>query len=156
VELPMAGKIYVLNGPNLNRLGKREPEIYGSVTLAEIETLCRAAAAPRDVVFYQSNAEHQIIDWIHEAIDEAAGAVIINPAGLTFTSVPIMDALKMVKVPIIELHISNIHRREAVYHNSLVSKVATAVIAGLGPMGYAIAMRAACEMAMDVTLPKTK
>ena len=142
----MSGAIHILNGPNLNRLGKREPEIYGHTTLAEIEAQCRAAAHPRDVVFHQSNAEYQLIDWIHEAIDQEAAALIINPAGLTFTSVPIMDALKMVPVPVIELHISNIHRREAVYHHSLVSKVATAVIAGLGPKGYGVAVRAACEL----------
>ncbi|MDI6025125.1 type II 3-dehydroquinate dehydratase [Corticibacterium sp. UT-5YL-CI-8] len=133
--------IHILNGPNLNRLGKREPEIYGHTTLAEVETLCRQAAGAWPVVFHQSNAEHQLVDWIHDAIDDGAG-IIINPAGLTFTSVPIMDALKMFSGPIIELHISNIHRREAVYHNSLMSKVATAVIAGLGPDGYRTAVEA--------------
>ena len=142
----MTGAIHILNGPNLNRLGTREPEIYGHTTLADIEAQCRAAAAPRDVVFHQSNAEYQLIDWIHAAIDQNAVALIINPAGLTFTSVPIMDALKMVPVPVIELHISNIHRREAVYHHSLVSNVATAVIAGLGPKGYTVAVRAALEL----------
>lgn len=134
--------LYILNGPNLNRLGKREPEIYGRATLAEVETLCRAAARDLPVEFRQTNAEHQLIDWIHEAIDAGARGLIINPAGLTFTSVPVMDALKMFPAPIIELHISNIHRREAVYHVSLVSKVATAVIAGLGPLGYPTAVRA--------------
>ena len=139
--------VYVLNGPNLNRLGKREPEIYGHVTLAEIEASCRLVAGSRELIFRQSNAEHQIIDWIHEAIDEACG-IIINPAGYTFTSVAIVDALKMHAGPIIELHISNIHRREAMYQNSLVSKVATAVIAGLGPAGYEIAL-AAMERLLD-------
>jgi 3-dehydroquinate dehydratase II len=138
----MPHPIYVLNGPNLNRLGKREPEIYGHTTLAEVEAMCREAAGEREVVFYQSNREYELIDWIHEAIDRPAAGIIINPAGLTFTSVPIMDALKMFSGPIIELHISNIHRREAVYHNSLMSKVATAVIAGLGPKGYRTAVRA--------------
>ncbi len=136
----MADPIYVLNGPNLNRLGKREPEIYGHTTLAEIEATCRDAAGDREVVFQQSNREYELVDWIHEAIDRPACGIIINPAGLTFTSVPIMDALKMFPGPILELHISNIHRREAVYHNSLVSKVATAVIAGLGPGGYPVAI----------------
>jgi 3-dehydroquinate dehydratase II len=93
-------------------------------------------------VFHQSTREYELVDWIHEAIDRPAAGIIINPAGLTFTSVPIMDALKMFSGPIIELHISNIHRREAVYHNSLMSKVATAVIAGLGPKGYRTAVRA--------------
>jgi 3-dehydroquinate dehydratase-2 len=133
--------IYVLNGPNLNRLGKREPEIYGTTTLAEVEDMCRKAAGERAIVFRQSNWEGQIVDWIHEAIDEGA-AIVINPAGLTFTSIPILDALKMFKGPIIELHISNIHRREAIYHKSLVSKVATAVIAGLQVHGYVAAITA--------------
>lgn len=143
----MPGAIHVLNGPNLNRLGIREPEIYGTTTLAEIETMCRSAAAPRDVVFRQSNAEHVLIDWIHEATDDGAAAIVINPAGLTFTSVPIMDALKMFPRTIIELHITNIHRREAVYHRSLVSTVATAVVAGLGSLGYRTAVEAACRLA---------
>lgn len=142
----MPAAIHVLNGPNLNRLGIREPEIYGHTTLAEIEGMAREAAAGRALVFRQSNAEHQLIEWIHQAADDQAAAIIINPAGLTFTSVPIMDALKMFPGPVIELHISNIHRREAVYHHSLVSKVATAVIAGLGAQGYRTAVEAACRM----------
>ena len=133
--------IYVLNGPNLNRLGTREPEIYGSTTLAQIEAMCRKAAGKRPVEFRQSNAESQLIDWIHEAIDKGAG-IVINPAGLTFTSIALMDALKMFPGPVFELHISNVHRREALYHNSLVSKVATAVMAGLGPDGYRAAVEA--------------
>jgi 3-dehydroquinate dehydratase-2 len=137
--------IFVINGPNLNRLGKREPEIYGSTTLAEIEQMCRAAAGGQPVVFKQSNAEYEIVNWIHEAIDEGAG-IVINPAGLTFTSIPILDALKMFPGPIIELHISNVHRREAIYHNSLVSKVATGVIMGLGADGYPLAVRAMTDM----------
>lgn len=137
--------IYVLNGPNLNRLGKREPEIYGSTTIAEIEAWCHEAAGGRAVRFHQTNAEHQLVDWVHEAIDEGAG-IVINPAGLSFRSIPLLDALKMFPAPIIELHISNIHRREEIYHHSLVSKVATAVIAGLGPKGYPIAVRALIDM----------
>jgi len=140
--------IYILNGPNLNRLGKREPEIYGTTTLAEIEALCREAAGDTDVRFHQSNAEHQLVDWIHEAIDEGAG-ILINPAGLSFRSIPLLDALKMFRGPIIEFHISNIHRREEIYHKSLVSSVATAVLAGLGPRGYATAVRALIEMVGD-------
>ena len=138
--------IHILNGPNLNRLGKREPEIYGHTTLAEGEAWSREAAGDMAVEFRQSNAESQIIDWIHEAIDSGAQGIIINPAGLTFTSVPVMDALKMFPGPIIELHISNIHRREAVYHKSLMSPVVTAVIAGLGPKGYRTAVRALLEL----------
>jgi len=137
--------IHVLNGPNLNRLGKREPEIYGTTTLAEVEAMCREAAGERPLVFRQSNFEGQIVEWIHEAIDEGA-AIVINPAALTFTSLAVLDALKMVKAPIVELHISNIHRREAYYHHSYVSKVATAVIAGLGPRGYGVAVRAISDL----------
>ena len=137
----MTKPIYVLNGPNLNRLGTREPEIYGRTTLAEVEAMCREAVAGQPIEFRQSNREYEIIDWIHEAIERASG-IIINPAAFTFTSIAIMDALKMFPGPIIELHISNIHRREPIYHKSLVSPVATAVVAGLGPKGYAIAVRA--------------
>jgi len=137
----MTNPIYVINGPNLNRLGTRETAIYGTKTLADIEAMCRGAAGNHPVECRQSNAEHQIVDWIHEAIDQGAG-IVINPAGLTFRSVPILDALKMFPGPIIELHISNIHRREEIYHHSLMSKVATAVIMGLGPDGYPTAVAA--------------
>lgn len=138
--------IYVLNGPNLNRLGTREPQIYGSTTLAEVEALCRQAAGGRAIVFRQSNREYELIDWIHEAIDEGA-AIVINPAAYSFTSLAILDALKMFPGPIIELHISNIHRREAHYHKSYVSLAATAIIAGLGASGYAVAVQAAIAAA---------
>jgi 3-dehydroquinate dehydratase-2 len=141
----MAKPIYVLNGPNLNRLGKREPEIYGTTTLAEVEAMCREAAGAQAIEFRQTNSEETLINWIHEAIDNGSG-IIINPAGLTFTSIPVLDALKMFKGPIIELHISNIHRREAIYHRSLVSTTATAVVAGLGPRGYPFAVRALLDM----------
>ena len=139
--MTIAKPLYVLNGPNLNRLGKREPEIYGHTTLAEVEAMCRAAAGDWELRFHQSNIEGEIVNRIHEAIDEGA-AIIINPAAYTFTSIAILDALKQFPGPIVELHISNIHRREAIYHNSLVSKIATAVIAGLGPQGYAVAVQA--------------
>lgn len=138
--------IYILNGPNLNRLGKREPDIYGSTTLAEIEASSRQAAGDHPVEFRQSNAEYQLVDWVHEAIDAPAAGIIINPAGLSFTSIPILDALKMFPRPIIELHISNIHRREDIYQKSLMSRAATAVIAGLGAAGYPIAVRALLDM----------
>jgi len=137
----MKKSIYVLNGPNLNRLGKREPEIYGKTTLAQVEALCRKAAGKWPLEFRQSNAEHELIDWIHEAIDKGA-AIVINPAVFTFTSVAIMDALKMFPGPIVELHISNVHKREAVYHNSLMSAVVTAVMMGLGVDGYRTAVDA--------------
>jgi 3-dehydroquinate dehydratase-2 len=137
----MTKPIYVLNGPNLNRLGKREPEIYGTTTLAEVEAMCRKAAGGHAIEFRQTNAEHQLVDWIQEAIDEGSG-IVINPAGLTFRSIPVLDALKMFPGPIFELHISNVHRREAIYHDSLISKVATAVLMGLGPDGYPTAVAA--------------
>jgi len=143
--MPNAKPIYILNGPNLNRLGQREPEIYGRATLGEIEAQCRDEAPGQPIEFRQSNSEGQLIDWIHEAIDRGSG-IIINPAAYSFTSIAILDALKMFPGPIIELHISNIHRREEHYHNSYVSKVATAVIAGFGPNGYRIAVRAIVEM----------
>ena len=130
--------IYILNGPNLNRLGKREPAIYVTATLADVERWCREEAGKHPVEFRQSNSEADIIGWIHEAIDQGSG-IIINPAAFTFTSIAILDALKMFEGPIIELHITNIHKREAYYHHSYVSKVATAVIAGLGAEGYRVA-----------------
>ncbi len=143
----MSGAIHVLNGPNLNRLGRREPEIYGHATLADVEAMCREAAGPHPLVFRQTNWEGQLVEWIHEATDADAVGLVINPAGLTFTSIPVLDALKMFARPVIELHITNIHRREAIYHRSLVSTVATAVIAGLGARGYATAVQALREMA---------
>jgi len=130
--------IYVLNGPNLNRLGKREPEIYGKATLSDVERYCREAAGSHPIEFRQSNSEAEIIDWIHEAIEKGAG-IVINPAAFSFTSLAILDALKMFEGPIIEIHITNIHRRESMYHHSYVSKAATAVIAGLGADGYRVA-----------------
>ena len=141
----MTKPIFILNGPNLNRLGTREPHIYGRTTLAEIAEMCREAAPDLDIVFRQSNREYELIEWVHEAIDGGSG-IIINPAAFTFTSMAIMDALKMFPGPIIELHISNIHKREPIYHRSYVSPVATAVIAGLGPQGYPIAVRAMREL----------
>jgi 3-dehydroquinate dehydratase-2 len=137
----MAKPIYVLNGPNLNRLGTREPHIYGSTTLSQVEAMCREAAGDDPIEFRQSNREYELIEWIHEAIDKGS-AIIINPAAFTFTSMAIMDALKMFPGPIIELHISNIHRREPIYHKSYMSAVATAVIAGLGTNGYPTAVKA--------------
>jgi 3-dehydroquinate dehydratase II len=137
----MPKPIYVLNGPNLNRLGTREPQIYGSTTIDQVEAMCREASSDCPIVFKQSNREYEIIEWIHEAIDQGS-AIIINPAAFTFTSMAIMDALKMFPGPIIELHISNVHKREPIYHKSLMSAVVTAVIAGLGTNGYPTAVRA--------------
>ena len=139
----MKNVVFVLNGPNLNLLGEREPEIYGRTTLSEIERMCASRAKSRGLGldFRQTNFEGTLIESVHEARKAAAG-IIINPAGWTFTSVALLDALKMFDGPKIELHISNIHQREAIYHNSLVSRTATAVMAGLGPDGYGIAIDA--------------
>ncbi len=139
--------IFILNGPNLNLLGQREPEIYGSTTLAEIRGWCEADAKEMGLAidFRQSNFEGEIIEAIHEARSKAAG-IIINPAGYTFTSIAILDALKMFDAPKIELHISNVHKREEIYHKSLVSRTATAVMAGFGAYGYRLALRAMAEL----------
>lgn len=137
--------IYVLNGPNLNRLGKREPHIYGTTTLAEVEAMCCEAAGETPLVFHQTNSEEQLINWVHEAIDEGSG-IVINPAAFTFTSLALLDALKMFEGPVIELHISNIHKREPIYHRSYVSMRADAVMAGLGAQGYQIAINALLGM----------
>lgn len=138
--------IYVLNGPNLNRLGTREPEIYGTTTLADIEAICRKAAGERPIVFHQTNSEERLITLVHEAIDAPAGGILINPAAFTFTSLALLDALKMFPGPIIEFHISNIHRREPIYHRSYISITATAVMAGLGARGYATGIEALQQM----------
>lgn len=140
--------IFVLNGPNLNRLGKREPEIFGTTTLAQVEQSCREVAGEWPVRFLQTNGEEALINWVHEAIDEGAG-IVINPAALSFQAVSLYDALKMFPGPIIEVHISNIHRREPIYHHSLVSKVATVVIAGLGARGYEVAVAEMVRMLTD-------
>jgi len=138
----MSGTIYILNGPNLNLLGSREPHIYGHETLADVEAECRRLAAEFGlaVKFQQSNAEFQLIDWIHEA-RESAVAIIINPGAFTHTSIAILDALKACSCPILEVHISNVHRREAFRHTSYVSLAATGVMAGFGTHGYQLAVR---------------
>jgi 3-dehydroquinate dehydratase-2 len=135
--------IFVLNGPNLNMLGVREPQLYGTDTLADIEAACaeRAGELGLEIDFRQSNHEGQIVDWIQEARQGSDG-VVINPAGLTHTSVAVHDALKLLEVPVIEVHLSNIHRREEWRHHSYISLVATGVIMGLGPQGYLLALDA--------------
>jgi 3-dehydroquinate dehydratase-2 len=139
----MTKPILILNGPNLNLLGTREPHIYGSTTLKEVEEMCRkkAAAHGHSIAFHQSNREYEIIEWIHGAITGADG-IIINPAAFTHTSVAILDALNMFKGPIIELHISNPHKREAFRHHSFTTYAATALICGLGVNGYPVAVEA--------------
>ena len=138
----MSRLIFILNGPNLNLLGKREPHIYGSETLADVERDCRALAdeLKLDVRFHQSNREYEVIDWIHEA-REIAGGIVINPGAFTHTSVAILDALYAFEPPIIEVHISNVHKREAFRHHSYVSTVASGVIVGCGTQGYQLALR---------------
>ena len=142
----MARTIHVLNGPNLNLLGRRQPEIYGAETLEDVERRCRAACAVGfGIVLKQSNHEGRIVDWIHEA-REAACAIVINPAALTHTSVAILDALHAFEGPVIEIHISQVHRREAFRHHSYVSLRADGVIAGLGIEGYEAAVRRVCSL----------
>jgi 3-dehydroquinate dehydratase-2 len=138
----MAQTIFILNGPNLNRLGKREPHIYGTETLDMVKSRCleRGAALGLDVDFRQTNFEGVLIESVHEAADREIDGIVINPAGLTFTSVALMDALKMFNGPKVELHISNVHQRESVYHDSLVSAPVTAVMAGFGTDGYLLAL----------------
>ena len=138
----MAQTIYVLNGPNLNLLGTREPEKYGHSTLADVEKLCRTTAARfgLEVVFRQSNIEGELVNWIQEAQAKGAAGLILNPAGYTTTSIAILDALLTLTMPAIEIHITNIHARESFRQNSYVSKAAKAVIAGFGIEGYALAI----------------
>ena len=137
----MSRIVYVLNGPNLNLLGKRQPAIYGHETLADVEADCRKLAAELklEIRFQQSNREYEIIDWIHGARERAAG-IVINPAAFTHTSVAILDALNAFEGPIIEVHISNVHKREPFRHHSYVSGVASGVIGGCGTQGYAFAL----------------
>lgn len=143
----MPKPIYILNGPNLNLLGQREPEIYGSTTLAEIEALsaARAKNAGFQVVFRQSAREGELVEWIHEAREKGA-AVIINAAAYSHTSVAILDALKAVDLPVVEVHLSNVHRRESFRHHSYVSAAADGIIMGLGAHGYELAVDAAIAL----------
>jgi 3-dehydroquinate dehydratase-2 len=138
----MSRIVYVLNGPNLNLLGKRQPHIYGHETLADVERDCRALAEELhlELRFEQSNREYEIIDWIHAA-RETAGGIVINPAAFTHTSVAILDALNAFDAPVIEIHISNVHKREDFRHHSFVSRRADGVIAGFGTQGYLLALR---------------
>ena len=137
----MKHQIFLLNGPNLNLLGQREPEIYGPYTLADVEEICQTVATEHGVelVAHQSNAEHEMIGWLHEA-REAAG-IVINPAAFAYHSIPILDALQMCQGPIVEVHISNIYRREEWRNKSILATAATGVITGLGMDGYRLAMQ---------------
>jgi 3-dehydroquinate dehydratase II len=148
-------KIMVLNGPNLNMLGTRQPEIYGHDTLADIEARleARARAHGLEVDFRQSNHEGELVTWIQEARTTCAG-IIINPAAYTYTSIAILDALLTCEMPIIELHLSNTHKRDAFRHHSYISRVATGIIAGFGARGYELALEALAGMIEDAAAAK--
>jgi 3-dehydroquinate dehydratase-2 len=138
----VARRLFILNGPNLDMLGRREPHLYGTVTLAEIEKRCRALAGELgfDLFFGQSNSEAQLIDWLHQAYDEAA-SVIINPAGLSTRSVALLDALRMLDRPIVEVHLTNVFGREATYHGELLTaRAAGGFLAGFGAEVYELGM----------------
>jgi 3-dehydroquinate dehydratase-2 len=144
--------ILVLNGPNLNLLGTREPEIYGSITLADIDTKLRQQALTQGhrLDCFQSNAEHELVDRIHRARDEQVDFILINPAAFTHTSVALRDALAAVAIPFIEIHLSNVHQREPFRHHSYLSDQAVGVICGLGALGYELGLQAALEQ-LEVT-----
>jgi 3-dehydroquinate dehydratase-2 len=144
----MAKTLYILNGPNLNTLGMREPEIYGHATLKDVEKLCEKTAKRfgLGIDFRQSNHEGVIVDWIQEAHAKKIAGIVINPAGYTNTSIAILDSLLLIKAPVIEVHITNIHKRESFRHVSYISKAARGVIAGCGVDGYALAITAVAGM----------
>lgn len=133
--------VYVLNGPNLNLLGQRQPEIYGHATLADAEAACHAIAESHgfELRFHQSNREYELIEWVHESREQAAG-IIINPAAFSHSSVALLDALQAFDGPVLEVHVTNIHKREPFRHHSYVSQRAEGVIAGFGVQGYELAM----------------
>ncbi|MDC6169574.1 type II 3-dehydroquinate dehydratase [Paucibacter sp. XJ19-41] len=142
----MSATLYILNGPNLNLLGIREPHLYGSTSLQQIEQLCQRVAAELGLAceFRQTNHEGVMVDWVQEARERAA-ALAINPAGLSFRSIPLLDALKTLEQPIAEVHLTNIHRRDPLYQHSLMSLAATGVICGFGAFGYELAIRALAQ-----------
>lgn len=143
----MSPKILILNGPNLNDLGRREPAVYGAETLADVETMCRSAAkqAGFELDFRQSNSESELIGWIQAAGDDFA-AVIINAGAYSHTSIAILDALRLLSAPVIEVHLSNIYQREAYRHHSYISAAARGVICGFGAHGYVLAIEAAARL----------
>ncbi|WP_089177890.1 type II 3-dehydroquinate dehydratase [Bosea sp. AS-1] len=148
----MSRLVYVLNGPNLNLLGKRQPHIYGHETLADVERDCRKLAEELklELRFHQSNREYELIDWIHEAREDGVG-IVINPAAFTHTSVAILDALNTFEGPVIECHISQVHKREAFRHHSYVSMRSDGVIAGFGTQGYQLGLRRIAKLIDDAS-----
>ena len=150
IPADMANTVLILNGPNLNMLGTREPEIYGSQTLADIEALCRSQGTGLGlgIDFRQSNTEGELVDWIQGAPDSAA-AIIINAGAYTHTSVALLDALRSADLPVIEVHLSNIFQREPFRHKSYISEAATGVICGFGAHGYEMALQAAARILAD-------
>ncbi|MDR5773826.1 MULTISPECIES: type II 3-dehydroquinate dehydratase [unclassified Caballeronia] len=139
--------VYVLNGSNLNLLGKREPHLYGTTTLAQVQSRCEALADELGLQcdFRQTNHEGVMVDWLQEAFEKDA-SVVINPAGFSFSSIPVLDAVKLISKPLVEVHVTNIHQRDEQYRHSLISLAARGVICGLGVQGYVLAIRAVDEM----------
>lgn len=146
--MPDATVLYVLNGPNLNLLGAREPEVYGRETLADIQALCEQAAEGATTVFRQTNHEGELIDWVQEAGREA-DALVLNPAGYGHTSVALLDALKTLTIPVVECHLSNPLARERFRHRSFVTPVAAGVVSGFGAFSYPLAVKAALRLAQE-------
>jgi 3-dehydroquinate dehydratase-2 len=146
--MPETPVLYVLNGPNLNLLGVREPDIYGRETLADVQALCEAAAGGATVVFRQTNHEGELIDWVQEARDKAS-ALVLNPAGYGHTSVALFDALKTLSIPVVECHLSNLAAREHFRRRSYVSPAAAGVVSGFGPFSYELAVKAALRLAQE-------
>ena len=146
--MPEAPVLYVLNGPNLNLLGVREPDIYGRETLDDVRALCERVADGATVVFRQTNHEGELIDWVQEA-REKASALVLNPAGYGHTSVALLDALKTLGIPVVECHLSNPAARERFRHRSYVSPVAAGVVSGFGPFSYELAVKAALRLAQE-------
>lgn len=148
----MSRLVYVLNGPNLNLLGKRQPDIYGHETLADVERDCRKLAEELELTlrFHQSNREYELIDWVHEAREDGVG-IVINPAAFTHTSVALLDALNTFEGPVIECHISQVHKREAFRHHSYVSMRSDGVIAGFGTQGYQLGLRRIAKLLDEKT-----
>ena len=140
--------VFILNGPNLNLLGTREPEIYGHQTLADIEAMCEVEAARLElaIVFRQTNHEGTLVDWLHEAKREGAKAVLLNAAAYTHTSIALLDAIKAIAIPVIEVHLSNPEEREEFRHISFVGMAAAATVQGLGAQSYVVALKKAAEL----------